>query len=356
MTDSTAGTKLRMEAFMKLIALPFLVATATACTTSVSLDSNADAPPDAVVDGVEAAPEVGTPDVTASEVGTPDITASEVGAPDADSGGPSITVAEGDTVIPQTVLHLSATWVDGGGPSEIAWSVDQPVGSQSVFQPSADVASPRFEANVAGTYTFHAQMRSHTGESYQRSFMVFVAPTDAIHVELLWHTPNDPNETNVGPVAGADLDLHFAHPQASSQDVDGDGQPDPWFDNQFDCFWFNPNPNWAGFDDAVDDDPALDRDDTDGAGPENLNLAEPEVGACYRVGVHYWSDHAFGPSIATVRIYILGELAYESPATTLARHDLWRVGRVCWVGGDATIEADGAITADYVHPMFAGED
>ena len=40
----------------------------------------------------------------------------------------------------------------------------------------------------------------------------------------------------------------------------------------FDCFWFNAHPNWGSFDPSVDDDPGLDRDDTDGAGPENLFL------------------------------------------------------------------------------------
>ena len=74
-----------------------------------------------------------------------------------------------------------------------------------------------------------------------------------------------------------------------------------------------------------------DLDDTDGAGPENLNLNEPENTVC-RVGVDYWDDHGFRPSDATARIYVYGSLVYEA-TTTLENHAMWDVARIHWPPG-----------------------
>jgi hypothetical protein len=160
---------------------------------------------------------------------------------------------------------------------------------------------------------------------------VFVNPDEAIHIELLWNTANDPDQTDNGPIAGADLDLHFAHPLAvGGFDGDGDGQPDGWFDLPFDTFWYNEQPNWGSIDPAVDDDPSLDRDDTDGAGPENVNLNIPENNTRYKVGVHYWKDHGFGPSFVTVRVFIFGVLVFELTDVELVNHDMWTVTHIEW--------------------------
>jgi hypothetical protein len=156
--------------------------------------------------------------------------------------------------------------------------VKQPVGSQSVFLPSFLAADPTFEVNVAGIYEFQLDVWDQNDQKSLTSAFVTVAviPDEVIHVELLWTTEGDPDQTDAGPEAGVDLDLHFAHPFAIyGPDVDGDGAPDPWFDVPFDCFWFNAHPNWGSLNPAVDDNPGLDRDDTDGAGPENINLNLP---------------------------------------------------------------------------------
>ena len=51
------------------------------------------------------------------------------------------------------------------------------------------------------------------------------------------------------------------------------------------------------------DNPRLNLDDTDGYGPENINIDEPIAGQSYTVGVHYFSDDAMGPAQAYVKIY-----------------------------------------------------
>lgn len=274
-----------------------------------------------------------------------------------------IKVQEGEEVIPQTKLHLvgSQSFAPSGSIAKYEWTVIQPAGSQSVFLPSASAPDPTFEVNVAGSYVFMLEVwdQDNVKSCVAAEYTVLVNPDEAIHVELLWHTPNDTDETDEGPEAGADVDLHFLHPFATGLDVDGDGAPDGWFDNPFDCFWFNNKPDWGSHEAAIDDDPGLDRDDTDGAGPENLNLNIPEDGLTYRVGVHYWNDHGFGPSYATVRIYIMSVLVFEVDDVELVNHDLWEVATVAWPSGDVTAVTDATggykITPDYEHPLFLGE-
>ncbi len=226
-----------------------------------------------------------------------------------------IRCAEGDEVIPQTLLHLfgDESYAGNGQIEKWEWGVEQPAGSQSVFVPSHTFPNPTFETNVAGSYMFMLDVWDQTGvrSCIPATYEVLVIPDEAIHIELLWHTPEDMDESDTGPEAGSDLDLHFLHPWAAGPDLDADGAPDGWFDNLFDCFWFNAHPNWGSYDPAINDDPGLDRDDTDGAGPENVNLDIPEENVTYRVGVHYWNDHSYGPSYATVRVYIYAYLVFE---------------------------------------------
>ena len=271
-----------------------------------------------------------------------------------------IVIDEGEEVIPQTVLHLQGdqSFAPAGPVAKWEWSVEQPIGSQSLFVPSATFPNPTFEANVAGSYLFKLTVWDENGtpSCVPAEAQVVVIPDEAIHVELLWNTPNDPDQTDEGPEAGADVDLHFLHPYASGPDLDGDGKPDGWFDQPFDCFWFNPTPNWGSFDPAVDDDPSLDRDDTDGAGPENLNLNIPENDKKYRVGIHYWHDHKYGPSYVTVRIYIYAILKFELTDVKLLNHDMWEVGTIEWPSGNVDLITDQngnyKITPEYENPFF----
>lgn len=250
-----------------------------------------------------------------------------------------ISIKEGEEVIPQTVLHLKGdqSQASGGGSiKKYQWTAKQPGGSNQVFVPGSNFPNPTFTANAAGEYEFCLQVWDQNDEEScaPACVTVLVIPEEAIHVELLWDTPADLDQTDTGPAAGADMDLHFAHYLANGPDIDCDTKPDPWFSNPFDTFWFNSNPNWGNANPGVPDDPSLDLDDTDGAGPENLNLANPEGTAAkpafYHVGVHYWNDHGFGMSKATVNVYIFGVLAVQIDNVDMDVLDMWYVGKINW--------------------------
>jgi len=277
---------------------------------------------------------------------------------DTDCPTPVIRVEEGEEVIPQTILHLDGTqsFAPTGGIEAYEWSVTAPPGSVDVFLPSASAPAPTFAVNVAGTYVFELKVRDEAGTwsgtgdcQVAASYTVLVVPDDAIHVELLWHTPGDPDETDIGPEAGADMDLHLLHPFAMADGGAG------WFHPLYDAFWFNGNPNWGSFDPFAGDDPSLDLDDTDGGGPENMNLNKPENGLSYRVGVHYWDHHGFGSSEVTVRIYIHSVLVFEIEGIELTDGDLWNVADIAWPSGQVTPNKTPGgqldITPDYPTPF-----
>jgi len=151
-----------------------------------------------------------------------------------------------------------------------------------------------------------------------------------MRIELLWDTPGDPDQTDE---VGSDLDLHFRHPSATG-----------WFDEHFDCNWANWNPDWGVVEDPSDD-PRMDLDDTDGAGPESISFEGLEQGLMYRVGVHYWDDHDFGLSIPTLRVFWNDALLAELTGESLNGDDFfWEVLDVELVNGSLEISVIDSIT------------
>lgn len=281
---------------------------------------------------------------------------------------PIIVVEEGEEVPPQTVLHLHGdqSQAASGDVASYHWSVAQPAENKFNLAPTAKFVSPTHEVNVGGTYTYcldvcDAQYCSNDPKCMTTACKeVNVLIDKAIHCELTWKTPGDFNEFDDGPDAGSDMDIHFVHPFATGPDLDGDGKPDGWFDVPYDTFWFNESPELESMNPNAKDDPTLDRDDTDGAGPENVNLDSPVEGRQYKVGVHYWDDHGYGFSYPRLKCYVLGQLVYdmnlEDMGQKMFRCDMWEALTIDWPTGKATqvTNSDGSlkITNKYVNPAF----
>jgi hypothetical protein len=261
------------------------------------------------------------------------------------------------------VVPLDVVTLDGGPsidqdgpdnrPVEYQWVVvDRP--ERSVSQPVEDffrndapadggrqddlaTATSKFFVDLAGTYVLELRVRDNLGLDSiacdNPARVVIVAkPDQAIHVQLVWRTPEDPDETDT---TGTDLDLHLLHPNAQN-----------WFTSPYDCHYANPAPDWNALEDPRDD-PSLDIDDINGSGPENINLDEPEdtdlLGAPYLIGVHYYqsadrvTQEDFGSSFAKVRVFLNGELAWDfsgdeeaGDREMEAADHFWDVAQISW--------------------------
>lgn len=276
---------------------------------------------------------------------------------------PVIVMDPGEQIEPQTVFKLKGSQSYAAPPAKITkykWTaLKTPPGAVGLhFVPNDTTADVKFGTDgtlngqpinwltVAGEYQFKLQVWDDTGtESCAPAIStLLVIPSVGLHVELLWDTPEDDTK-DTGNGNGADLDLHFTHPKAMEgqlcsatvtkqcqPDLDKDSKADPWFHEVYDCYWYNPSPKW-GSAASANDDPGLDLDDTDGWGPENLNMATPEDGMKYGVGVHYWDSFGYGNSTATVNIYLLGMLkaTFTQPMTEC---DMWWVTQIDWPSGN----------------------
>ena len=229
-----------------------------------------------------------------------------------------------DTIPLQTVRFdaTMSTDPDGGTIEGYEWTiVESPPDSTSRFVPRDNIAEPQLFLDLAGIYRVQLRVfdNLNTPSCEVSEITIHATPDEDIHVQLVWETPGDPDETDSGFGDGSDVDLHFLH-----QTKPGARWDAPAFESPWDCHWQNRNP-------VVGDwDPSLDIDDTDGAGPENINLNGPED-AAYRVGVYYFNDHGYGPAYVTIRIFLQANLVFEYRDKFLdGTGRFWDVASVNW--------------------------
>ena len=244
---------------------------------------------------------------------------------------------------------------EGGEVREWRWEVvDRPSGS--VSEPLERFTDPRrpadggeaddhttptaqFFVDLAGRYEIHLRVVDNLGQvscdPEVRSIIIEARPDKDLHIQLVWSTPADPDDADE---YGTDIDLHLRH-----EDAEGAWGEDaaPW-----DCYFANVEPEWGTAD--IVDNPSLDIDDTNGAGPENINLSRPEEDVTYDVGVQYFrATSVFNvqgndPTIehlsyATIRIYVRGDLIAEYVDQELSTvSQMWWVASVRWCGDLAT--------------------
>jgi hypothetical protein len=234
-----------------------------------------------------------------------------------------------------------------GRPAHYEWvvierpegSISQPVERFHQLSRPGDGGEPdavstpiaRFFVDLAGEYVLALRVVDHYGASAPSSLCpqekahvrIRAIPSDRLHVQLVWNTPDDPDQSDE---RGTDIDLHLHHPLSAN-----------WFASDgSDCFYLNRRPDWGRLGHQADD-PSLDIDDVNGAGPENINIEEPEnttdLGQPYRIGVHYFDASMAGlgeigeplESLVTVRVYVDGRFAFEARKTLYQTDDFWQV-------------------------------
>jgi hypothetical protein len=166
-----------------------------------------------------------------------------------------------------------------------------------------------------------------------------------------------PNERDDVCCGQSDLDLHLIRPGGALGDAGicpaectdaqcteaGDEHVDTCRQTGSDCGWQNRAPEWGS--PGRVDDPRLDVDDVAGFGPEITSLDLPEDGA-FRAIVHYCNDRIGEPTLATVEVYVEGELVETAGPEPLAQGDAWTATTM--------LRADGAWT--FVSPPGVIDD
>ncbi len=137
-------------------------------------------------------------------------------------------------------------------------------------------------------------------------------PVCGIRIQLTWDTD------------GTDVDVHLVRPGGTYENI-----PD-------DCYYLNKHPDW-GLPEVTEDNPSLDQDVVDGYGPENITLWEPYEydEGYYQVIIHYYDDHGYGPTTATVKIWINDELV-ETYQMLLVDGQVWLCAMIDWASGEVS--------------------
>ena len=227
--------------------------------------------------------------------------------------------------------------------------VNAPKDSTAKLATDGDKAS--FFLDLAGSYEFCLEVTDTEGApSCNRDCVTVTAtPRKTIHVQLVWNTPGDKTP---GDSDGTDVDLHVMSFPGKWGDV-GDSTKK----NGTDVFFENPKPIWTAGENGtvlpISEEPTLDIDDKDGEGPENINLDKPNPCRWYAIGVHYFDERAFGPSWATVRVYVNGKMIFEKPKIQLPTDKFFKhVAWMFWTGEQAIFYGNDDIGVAYT----GGED
>ena len=258
-----------------------------------------------------------------------------------DPPGSSAIVVEAGEVVNCNADQSSAE----GTIADYSWSfVNVPDGTvDPPITPSAASSRIEFVPPVDGVYVLELEVVTEGGvpscfpDRATVTAQTVAPPEDLITINLTWDTPGDPNPDDTGFGNGADLDLLLRHPTATS-----------WADGGFVVDFRNENPDWGPA--GPTGDPELVRDDTDGWGPETITL-NPQDGISYRVGIDYYADGGFGPSIPTIQIYRGASLAVEHEFRDADPF----TDREFLAAGTFTV-SDGAVTFTPDGTQYSGRD
>lgn len=163
-------------------------------------------------------------------------------------------------------------------------------------------------------------------------------PSERMHIQLVWDD------------ASNDQDLHLTY-----ANVD-----DRVCNEPYDCHWLNKDPVWFGsYAAGVGPNPRLDIDDTNGLGPENINIDDPQPGT-YRVYVHYYTDYTTGSvsaTLNTLRIWLNGVQVAEYKRSLNAGKATWAAVDITWFADNTgTVTPYPSDTAGQVGAVDTMED
>jgi hypothetical protein len=271
---------------------------------------------------------------------------------------PVIDVVEDGDLFVGDVIHLSGSRSVSpfAAVDSWMWSVEGPPGAPAAILPYAAQPDVLLPLGAAGTYTVLLQVGDADGNPSCSSAEVSLTAIPALRalVALSWRPASG---VAVQPFLGPDADLHVLHPNAAGPDRDDDGQPDGWYDDPWDCYWFNPSPDkaaWGSSDLKVDDRVELVETSEDGLIPEvvRIGMACPAP-RTYRIGVHFYDDGGLGPVDAEVHVWD-GLGGGVSTGVRLSESDLWEAATLACPAGMIATPSSPVIKKDYVVDVAGG--
>ncbi len=225
----------------------------------------------------------------------------------------------------EVILDASGSYdAEGRSIVEVQWTLlSTPADSGALLTDDADSEQNGLFLDLAGIYEVALDVTAEDDvEACESAVLTIYAVSGSdIHVQLVWDTPGDPERHNDH---GTDMDLHFLHPLGE------------WGEVPYDCFWQNRSPIW-GDPESDAGNPRMDIDSTQGWGPENVDMNDPEPGATYRVGVNYFTDRGYGPSRATIRVFLYGELHTELQSPMMVVGQFWEALTITWPEEDINV-------------------
>lgn len=224
---------------------------------------------------------------------------------------PTLTCPSEVTGAPLSPITIEASAVDDGDIIRWDWQLSGLPGGSNAAPPSTGSPSSVFTPDVAGRYEVTVTVTDDDGMQDQCAIPVLAVSDQGLRIEVSWDTATD-------------MDTHLLRPSATEWQGDGD------------CYYANCNPGLEWGTPGVDDNPRLDIDDTDGFGPENINIDVPEDGV-FRAGILAFR----GRANVTMRIYCGGSRL--DPALTIGpvaigNRELWRAADIEIDGFECEIE------------------
>ena len=220
----------------------------------------------------------------------------------------------------QTVYLDSGVTADGD--FDVAWNQLAGPARVTLFDTAffGRVSAP---LSQVGTYRFQVDVATADGAcDYSSVVEVNVQRNDVgegLRFVVTWRTPGDDDEFSD---PGTDIDLHVL-PKASPRGA-------RW-DSDNDCYYGNRETWWGG---------RLLRDELDGIGPEIVVIEDPSDAEIYQVAVYYFSDKGFGPSQATLRIFLDG-IQIAAADRTL------RNSGQAWLAAEVTGRGESVVLPDF---------
>ena len=242
--------------------------------------------------------------------------------------GPTATCPSDVTVAPLTRVPLRASAAGDHPVTAYRWTlVDAPAASARPAPDPGDATATRFTPDAVGDYRLRFTATDDRGLADACETAVHAVSPDGLRVELWWDPPGRTCPTAAHAQCDhSDVDLHLL---ALAPDAAWRGPADCYYGDCTGPSRLHWGPSATGV-----NDPHLDLDDTDGHGPENIDVPQPAAGV-YRIGVHYYDPHGAGPEAASVAVFCGGAtpVAVLGPVTLNAPSGGWLLGDL-WVAAD----------------------